>query len=100
MRRFTEKGRVVYDRPKNKFKSRDVIRIGKSIGATIFEVSDKSWIYIVQDVAETLYAEDSSYSSEDDSGFGGGGVTRPFEGSNAKSIDPYRRVIIIVETVY
>ena len=97
---WTQEGRVVYDRRKHLFRTKDIIRIGEKLNATIFYISDKSWSGVINDVEDLLYKDRNSDFTFGDGEFGGGGTMRPFD-SGAKGFeDPYKRVIIIVETVW
>lgn len=98
MRKFTEKGRVVYNRKKHLWTTKDLIRIGENLGATFFRISGRSWKGVIQNVSETL---DRSYASDFTFGlgeFGGGGATRYFGEERVAEKSGLGRVIIIVET--
>jgi len=100
MRKFTQTGRVVYNRKKHLWTTKDLIRIGESAGSTIFYISERSWEGVIADVQEVLYEGDAETVDFGGGEFGGGGATRAITRVASKSISPYRRVIIIVETVY
>lgn len=97
MRRFTQKGRVVYDRPKHLFNVRDVLRIGRKIGSYVFLYSGGSFVSLLQGFQDAAVGG-SGTPDFGEGTFGGGGTTRPF-GKNVESPEGALsgRVIIIVE---
>jgi len=100
MRKFTQSGRVVYNRKKHLWTTKDLMRIGKSFGATFFYISERSWEGVIADVQEVLFAKPTEDFDFGGGEFGGGGATRSVARVASPGPSPYRRVIIIVETVY
>lgn len=96
---WTTKGRVVYDRKKHPFTIRDVVRIGKTIGAQIFKITPQAAGSLYRDVEVLLQTSEQSEIVLQDTilfgggGFGGAGATREFDSAR------YKMMIIIEETL-
>ena len=98
MRRFTQTGRVVYDRQKHFWKPRDIIRMGKKLSIPIFGIPSWNWDTLAKKVSELFYAEDTSIINFGGGEFGGGGASRTYQEGTEKVPDKVARMIIIVET--
>jgi len=93
MRRYTRTGRIVYDRPKHLFNTKDWLRLSKKTNAQIFEIPQEKWQAfeeIVKKAFEEAHGETLQvYMVLEDGGeFGGAGATRSFESTDQGSILP------------
>lgn len=84
MRRYTQKGRVVYDRPKHIFKFKDFLRLAKKTNSQIYSIMSEDWEAFVETVKKAY--EDAAGATLETrvvlghgGEFGGGGATRTFE---------------------
>lgn len=84
MRRYTIRGRIVYDRKFHPFNTSDLFRIGKKIGVPVFRITRTSYQELL-DALEPILEDDSKYQDtityEPGGGtFGGGGASSEFGG--------------------
>lgn len=56
MRRYTVKGRVVYDRPEHPFSFRDFVRVGAGLGTPLFKIQFQLWKAIL-DLIDAVTAD-------------------------------------------
>jgi len=89
----TQKGRVVYERKKHKFKNPEILRLIRST-SEYFEIENEYW--------EEFYRDFMLLWMEKWEGFGGGrfsggGATRPFAIAQSKSIAWPKYIYIIEE---
>lgn len=97
MRKYTIRGRVVYDRKHHPFSIRDLLRIGKTLDAELVELSGtgsgSAWADIQEAIGDARKSDEVVVTVPDFGGgrVGGAGSTRTFGGISAK------RIVIIVE---
>ncbi|MBA7550658.1 hypothetical protein ES705_43179 [subsurface metagenome] len=95
MRRYTEKGSIVYDRKKKQFRRRDVFRIYNSMGELRWNVTPAVMDEIVSILAGKVEAGVAGVFSG--GSFGGAGATREFNDVDLSQVLP--RIMLIIEEI-
>lgn len=102
MRKYTSKGRVVYDRPKHLFGLYDLLRIGEKTGSFIFQLSTEDFEATLVGLLDTVETEES-FERFGGGKFGGAGATRSFGEMPVELLrDAERRlprIVIMVENL-
>jgi len=98
-KKFTQTGRVVYDRKKHPFKISDLIRIGTRTDVVFYSVPEFGAQAFFRRLEECAMGVPGEVGVDKPGGgeFGGGGASRTWGSGSAVDIGKYRGICFIIE---